>query len=431
MSSDSKRGAERVTGWICVAVIALTCLEFVVATTGTLLRQTAPAHTDVASYYMAGVFARERRSPYDSEALVARSQELGLGQSTYPFLYPPPFAIAMQPLAALPFETARRVWILLTTVTLLGMLGATWRLVCALSAELGITSPVPGWLVMAAFAPAAFNSASVHADIRVGSVGVLFGACMAFIAWRSTAQARPSPWVGLVLALVVLAKTTPAVFIAWMAWRGSRRTAVWSLVWLGLAFVPALWVWGPGIVGDWLGRGVLARLAVPSGWAHNQSLNAALLRLFVPATLDAVAAQAPVAQQVLVCIGTAGIVVATWRCLRIRSRPAALMPLECGLIVIALLIVTPLTWVCTMAALLFVWPVQMLVIYRAAEQEWKWAPHAAWAACAGFFLSSAHLPVLWGTALHHGPWVALTTLPLAGMLVSYVTCIVLLRRAPR
>lgn len=430
MNADSTGGAGRVVRWICIAVIALTSLEFVVATTGVLLRQPAPAHTDFASYYMAGVLAREHRSPYDAAALVARSEALGLGQSTYPFVYPPPFAIAMRALAALPFETARRIWVLLTTVALFGMLGATWRLGRALSARLEITSPLAGWLVMAAFAPAALNSASVHSDIRVGSVGVLFGACTAIIAWRSLAGARPSPWVGLVLALAALAKTTPVVLIAWVAWRGARRTAAWSVAWLGLAFVPAVWVWGPGIIGDWLQHGVLARLAVPSGWAHNQSLNAALLRLCVPAALDGVTVRAPLLQQVLVWALTAGVAVSTWSCVRIRSRPAAMLPLECSLIVLAILIVTPITWVHTMAALLFVWPVQMLVLARAAAQRWKWTPHATWAACAGFFLSSAHLPVLWGTALHHRPWVALTTLPLAGMLISFATCVVLLHHAP-
>src|SRR5262249_27328387 len=138
-------------------IVIASIAEFVIATTGVLWREPPPAHTDFASYYMAGMFAREHRSPYDAAALVEHARALDLGQSTYPFVYTPAFAGAMMPLARLPFVTARRVWLAGTTLALLAAVAVTWWLVRTQAALLGISNPLVTEIVFAAFVPAALN----------------------------------------------------------------------------------------------------------------------------------------------------------------------------------------------------------------------------------------------------------------------------------
>ena len=62
---------------------------------------------------------------------------------------------------------------------------------------------------------------------------------------------------------------------------------------------------------------------------------------------------------------------------------------------LAVLALMKLTWVQTLTAMLFVWPVLMTAVLRAAELERPWARRAGGWACIGFFLSSAHVPILW------------------------------------
>src|SRR5262249_12805138 len=256
-------------------------------------------------------------------------------------------------------------------------------------------------IVFAAFVPAALNSAGVHSDIRVGSVGAWLWLCGALVALGALRGGRPAWLVGVAAAIATLVKTTPAPLILWLWWRGARRAAVIAIAIVVIAQVPAAGIFGTGIFADWVRDGILGRLAVPSGWAQNQSLDAALLRLFVPAALEEVSVRAPLAKTVLSILLSTLVAVVTTVALSWR-RPCTFAALQCGLVVLATLVVTPITWVHTLTALLFVWPVQVLLLHRAALDGAGWAGPALVASCAGFFLSSAHLPILWGTWLHHG-----------------------------
>ena len=191
---------------------------------------------------------------------------------------------------------------------------------------------------------------------------------------------------------------------------------------------------GAGIWADWWRHAVLAPLGTPNGWAHNQSLDAYLLRLFVPGAVSAVPAHAPAAPRILSLSLSLGVAAATvWilvKSARARLAPpleAARVPLELGFLVLASLMLMKITWVHTLAGMLFLWPVLMVTIWRAAEQGAPWARAAGVLACTGFFLSSAHLPILWGDRLDRWPWVLLTGAHLAGLLVLWGAAAFLLR----
>jgi hypothetical protein len=77
--------------------------------------------------------------------------------------------------------------------------------------------------------------------------------------------------------------------------------------------------------------------------------------------------------------------------------------------------------------MLWIWPVLMIVLIRAAETGEAGAKRLGVLACVGFFLSSAHIPVLW-EGLRHGPWVVVTGAHLFGVLVLWWVCVAWLRR---
>ncbi len=85
-----------------------------------------------------------------------------------------------------------------------------------------------------------------------------------------------------------------------------------------------------------------------------------------------------------------------------------------------------ITWLHTLSAMLFVWPCLMLAILRAAERGASWSRPAALWASAGFFLSSAHMPVVW-SALRHGPGVLLTNVHLVGLTILWIVSRTVLR----
>lgn len=437
--------SDRLVRRICIGIMLVTTAEFVIATTGVQINNLPPS-TDFATYYLAAAQTRDHRSPYDRGAIAARGRALGFGYDQFPFLYPPPFALAMQPLAHLSYEEARQVWMLLTTAWLLAAMAFTVRLVRRNAAWLGIVNPGPVWMLLAAFFAAALNSTSVHNDIRAGSVGALLFACMAAMALAMLpAPPAPRPATGTPVApeasrsnlasdmllagaicLATWAKLVPVVLLPFVAWRGRRRAAGIALLGLALSMVPAIVHWGPGIITAYVRDAILPGVRDEVAPPMNQSLDAVLSRFLVPSAWVNSPFDAPGLKRVLSVMAAAVVGWATLRRLAARRRAAALVPLELGFVVLALLALMKLTWVQTLAAMLFVWPVLMLAVLRAGENGAPWARRLGLAACVGFFFSSAHVPILW-PALRHGPLVAVTAVHLVGVLILWAAADFVLR----
>ena len=410
---------------LSLGIVTAACAEFVIATTGVQIRQ-LPHSTDFASYWFAGQLTHEGRSPYDQAEIVRRGRALGFTHDQFPFLYPPPFALVMQPFARLSYPRARQIWMLITTLEALALVGATGLFMRALARELGIEDPCHYWVLLGAFVPAALNSPSVQTDLRAGSVGILLALLLTLLAHAMLR--RRTLTTALTLALATLAKLTPAALIPYVWWRGARRAAWLSVLLLALSMLPPVVHWGGWILPEYLHAGLLPSLHRENGWAHNQSLDAVLTRFFVPSAMDAVPATAPWPKHVLSAVLALAIAAYTWRVLARRERPPVLLPAELGLVVLTILILMKLTWVHTLAAMLFVWPALLLPILRAAERGAPWARRAGIATCAGVFLSAAHLPILWGEHWR-GPLVVVTGAHLYGMLILWGTTCFVLRHA--
>ena len=408
----------RVVRQLCIGVIALAGLEFAVATTAMTFRQ-LPASTDFATYYLAGLQARDGLSPYDAAALAARGHDLGFEHEQFPFLYPPPFALAMQPLTRLSYPRARQAWVILVTLALFTALVMNGRLMRTQSASLDLQSPVSYWIVLAAFVPAALNSTGIHNDIRAGSVATLLYLALVMVAWG--AASRRAGWTAGGLAAAAVLKLTPVVALAWAAWRGARRAVVGCMALLVLAGGLAVAHWGWSIGSDYVRAALMPALASEAPLPMNQSLDAMLSRLLVPSEVVRSPFDLP-RLKMLLSLGLAASIawVTVWS-LRRRPRHVALLPVELGFVMLAVLMLMKLTWLHTLAAILFVWPCVMLPILRAAERGAAWALRAGIAACVGFFLSSAHIPVLWN-GLRHGAGVLLISVHCVGLFVLWLVC---------
>jgi hypothetical protein len=317
---------------------------------------------------------------------------------------------------------------------LLGGLAVTLLLVRALATQNGLGDSDLVWVVGAGFLASALNSTSVHNDIRAGSVGSLLLLCAATVAWASLPRApaaaganRPGGGAGrdaaMAAALVVatLAKLVPFVWIAWVAWRGRRRAAAWALAGLALVSLPALAHWGWEIVPAYVRDALLPSLQDDVSPPMNQSLDAAISRLLVPSRWVTPPFDAPQLARLVSLLGVAAIAAGTLATLRRSRRDALAAPLEFGFVVLAMLLAMKLTWVQTMCVMLFVWPSLTIVLAAAPGPAAVWLRRIAIVAAAGFFLSSAHVPILWA-GLRHGPAVVVTTVHALGLLLLWGAC---------
>jgi hypothetical protein len=253
------------------AAIAAACTLAVLAFAEAILRPILRpyAYSDFVTFYAAARCFDEGRDPYDHVTL----QRVGMDDFAGwvgRYLYPPPFAAALvRPLTALPFPSARRVWVVLEAVA--------YVLACAVLARAGCrgstrTALLGTGLVTLPFAPMRF-------DLHLGSVsGLLLLGCALY----TSLQNRRAPFAGAALGAAGLLKLVPAFGIMPACVRGTWR----SVGWMGFGVIGWMLLALP-----WTGVEAYvtyARQIVPVlagnhfSWFTNQSVDALFTRLFAP-----------------------------------------------------------------------------------------------------------------------------------------------------
>jgi alpha-1,2-mannosyltransferase len=172
------------------------------------------------------------------------------------YLYPPPFAVGVLPLASVPLDAATVVWYVLHVLAL----GAA----CALL-------PVRPVIRLASFAVAAAAFAVVR-DLVLGNVSVLLLLPLA-ATWRWLDR----PIGSIAMACVIAVKPTTAVFLAWWALRRHWRALGWCLgagIALLVATIPLV---GIEAYGDYLT--MLRNVSGVTGARGNLDLGSTALRL--------------------------------------------------------------------------------------------------------------------------------------------------------
>jgi len=299
--------------------------------------------TDSPSYYVAAQGLRRHVAIYDDRAFQDLGAELfGKSVIVYPYIYPPPLAQILIPLAALPEEAYFQV---LYGINLLLTLLCLYLMVDVLELKTG----GPGGAGRAGTLPVLFLFVLLVANhpleitIHHGQINLLVLAfVLLFLKFEKSGK---SPAAGLFLALAVLIKIYPVLLIlpALFA-RKWRSVAAFAGATIALALAslaasgPALWAgFLRSTVEVFLGKPASVFIRGFQSSPNNLSLKGLLAQAVSLFRLPT--ATAP-AVYVLAAAGMFVLLLATAR----RTGLASDIPLQGALLLIATLILAPLTW---------------------------------------------------------------------------------------
>src|SRR5919108_1076667 len=105
---------------------------------------------DFTEYWTASRLNWEGRSPYDPDEVWSVQRELGLGYEEPLMMYNPPWTLGVVlPLGLIPLTAARGLWLILSSVIVLGCADVIWRYYGGPAAQRRWA-----WLLAVGFAPA-------------------------------------------------------------------------------------------------------------------------------------------------------------------------------------------------------------------------------------------------------------------------------------
>ncbi len=219
---------------LVIGVVALLALASLIRSLPAFLRPLEAV--DFVAYYLAANLLERAEPLYISEYMQAAADRAGVVFLTV-YLYPPLFAGLLRPLAALDFQTAARIWVLVNVAL---MIVGTVFLVRA--------ARLPRWSLPLALL-AAFSVPAVITTLLVGQVNIVvfalisaavYAAVLASEAPMLRQQHRYDALTGAFLGLAAMVKVFPAAFGVvfllhrrWAALAGMIASVLLSLL-LGL-----------------------------------------------------------------------------------------------------------------------------------------------------------------------------------------------------
>jgi hypothetical protein len=268
---------------------------------------------DLPSFYAASVsvFAHGE-SPYDFERLAAFTAG---DARVFPYLYPPPSLLLIAPLAALTYADARHAVLLVNHLLLLVMLLAIPLIVFRVSPQQVFARSALCLVYSLSFYP-------IVVTLTHGQVNLLLLAFL-LLSWLSAKGGR-AVLAGLFLALAVLLKSYPVIFIPLLLLIRRWREGVFAVAWLALATLVSALVLPRAIWADWLtnvlpsgGYGCAPAGLFSPAAIWNQSLNGFFARAFTESAWSHPALTNPGLARLLtyaaagLCVAVAGLV--AWR----------------------------------------------------------------------------------------------------------------------
>jgi len=329
---------------------------------------------DYMVYFLSGAAYAHGESPYTMAKPSWRALAAGLHIShfAWPYRYPPYTAALFRVLQPLGVQPVLVGWLVVNAVALIV---AAWVVAQALGGGRRVAVSLA---LLLALGPA-FDT------LMFGQINGLLLLVLALAFW--SLQRSRERLGGAALALGTAIKVTPAVLLAWLAFRGRWRAvgaAGAALVLLSLAALPFVGL--QGFVDYWRHGLDLARPDLVITGATNVSFVGAMGRL-LPHHLD-------LARTLGRALAAAVVVVTVALCCPWgrRARDARLVPLEFSLIVAALPLLPPFTWFHQLVTLL----IPMVVVWTWVGEGQGWAAPpwfyrasfvtifavAVWAACA-------------------------------------------------
>ena len=174
---------------------------------------------DYRGYHAAAMLVLRGGNPYDYAQLAPVLEEIAGFQSNNPFFYPPWYVLPFLPLALLPFQAARAVWIVINLV--LFVLSVEWI-------RDAINWKLDGWRRWLVFLGAFLTFGAFCLISEQAGILLLFGAALAL---RSLKYDRPAlAGLGLVILFTKPQATIIAVAVLglWM-FLYKRKSVLWAL----------------------------------------------------------------------------------------------------------------------------------------------------------------------------------------------------------
>lgn len=317
-------------------------------------------HSDFYSYYQAALDVRNQTNPLAPVAGWIHGYHSGQAFVASYFVYTPFFALLLIPFTVLPFAAAFALWGMCNIVFLFGAIHSVQR-----SAGLRFTtvSTLALTTIAALLPPVRFELTWGQADIFI-----LF--MLSTAVWS---RLRNHPIVGgVLLAVACVTKPQLLLVVVFLLWKRELKFAGAALVAFPvLLLAPFLWLGGQTLADQLAVWQFWSNIYVP--FIDNMAPKGVLARLFTvnPSAHALVMAPALVTLGWIVIIAGVGIVTLA----AISSQPLhcdTTSLLELGLVVSALLLISPLTEYIYLTLLLFA----MIGIYILLRQvNWRSAPY--------------------------------------------------------
>jgi alpha-1,2-mannosyltransferase len=335
---------------------------------------------------------------------------------TVAYIYPPFFALLLAPLTGLGLVTAGRVWLIAVHAAFLGSL---WLLL-RINPEL----PATGRRL---FLAAALAFMPVYVGVKFQQVATLWLLLLTAATWAALRR-RPAR-AGLFLALAASLKVIPVLCIPLFARLGRWRTALSATALLigitavSLAAAPGSWQFFTV---------VLPRIGAGNSNWDNASIDGLVSRLVAldPRALGPATASIAEALVALAAIAILGITL--WRA-RPGGDPSWRLRLGMAATVVALLMVSSVTWQHHLVTLLL--PLAIAMAWIAARRP---RPGYAWTLALGYALCWSDrriLPLPADQVVHSAGQAALvlaaTSIKLAGLVLLWSLLLAMLRAEAR
>jgi alpha-1,2-mannosyltransferase len=362
--------------------------------------------SDLRSLYLASAGFGAGSDIYDHAHLTDLAVRAGVRSHVWPYLYPPPVAFYLSPLASLGMTVMARAWLALSILA--GVLVVVLSLGFA-SSVVRSTTPsrdtlLPfGALLLCLVLPFGNN-------LRIGQTNLLVLACLVSAVAQRRGRGRDL-LAGALLAPAAVVKGTPLALLPFFVLSRSLNV-LWGLI-AGLAILVAPTLMTAGGVESWghflrfsrhLSHGATVPGLFPASATFNFSIAGCIARL--------TESEATVRWTSWVVLALLGLVL-LWRHWRIRGTAAA--PLLLGPYLIWMVIASPLTYV---HHVVYIYPGLVTTMWsRAAEAGERWRTLCLiMLALAG--VASLDLPMLYDRL--GASWPALRSLNLYALLGLFV-----------
>jgi alpha-1,2-mannosyltransferase len=328
---------------------------------------------DLPSFYFAAdVTFNLHQSPYEASSWLALQHELQ--QRVFPYLYPPPSLLFYWPFSWYSYPTVKTVMLILNHLGLLVLLYLLFfrifRLPPPWKTSYQDSDTLLPWLILLVLVLYFFKFNPFNVTLYNGQINiiVLIQVCLF---WLWLRECRSAALVALPLALAILLKTYPVLFLPVLLIRRRFPVFAWAVGYCFVVTLLSLAVLPAGTWEDWLnsvlptgGYGKIPFHLFTPAVAPNQSINGFTARLFLNPD-QALAIDSVPARWVPTAAAGLLLLALVWVSLRLNRRsPQQKLDEEMVLILLTQFLVAPLSWE---HHLVFVLPAALLALIHLLE----------------------------------------------------------------